>query len=432
MKILIYPGQAEINAALNRPSAGNADIDTSVREVLARVRTEGDAALREFSEKFDGYAPASFKVDDNSLQEAEKHVPEPLRQAMLDASSNIRAFHSAQLQGTEVVNTAEGVKCWSRDVAIEKVGLYVPGGTAPLFSTVMMLAIPARLAGCRDIIICTPPGKDGKVSPLILYAASLAGVTTIYAVGGAQAIAAMAYGTETIPSVYKIFGPGNRYVTRAKDLVRLDGIATDMPAGPSEVLVIVDETANPAFVAADLLSQAEHGADSQVIMLTDSRLMIDLVKNELERQAAQLQRNSIALQSLENSSLILLDTIDECLKISNRYAPEHLILATSDPHLHAAAVVNAGSVFLGNFSSESTGDYMTGPNHTLPTGGYARSYSGLSTGSFMKKIFFQEVTERGLLNIGPATELLAGAEMLGGHRNAVTVRLKYLNDEQNR
>ncbi len=432
MKILIYPGQADISIALNRPSEGTTDIEKSVREVLARVKREGDAALREFSDKYDGYAPASFKVDETSLREAEKYVSEPLRQAMLEAASNIRAFHSAQLQGTSVVNTGEGVKCWSRDVAIEKVGLYIPGGTAPLFSTVLMLAIPARLAGCREIIMCTPPGRDGKVSPLILYAASLAGVTTIYTIGGAQAIAAMAYGTESIPLVYKIFGPGNRYVTRAKELVQLEGTSIDMPAGPSEVLVIADETANPAFVAADLLSQAEHGADSQVIMLTDSRIMLTLVKDELDRQAAQLERNSIALQSLENSSLLLLDTIEDCLKISNRYAPEHLILATSDPHLHAAAVVNAGSVFLGHYSSESTGDYMTGPNHTLPTGGYARSYSGLSTGSFMKKIFFQEITEKGMRKIGPATELLAGAEMLGGHRNAVSVRLKKLNDEQNR
>lgn len=432
MKTLMYPGPADISAALARPSAGNAGIDSSVREVLARVRAEGDVALREFSRKFDGYAPASFKVDENSLIEAGKSVPVELREAMREAHATITAFHSAQLHSTEPVITADGVKCWSADVAIEKVGLYIPGGTAPLFSTVLMLAIPARLAGCRDIIMCTPPGKDGRVNPLILYAATLSGVTDVYTIGGAQAIAAMAYGTESIPSVYKIFGPGNRYVTRAKELVQLEGTATDMPAGPSEVLVIADESANPVFVAADLLSQAEHGADSQVIMLTDSNIMIEKVRTELGKQAALLERNSLAVQSLENSSLILLDTIDECLKVSNRYAPEHLILATSDPYLHAAAVVNAGSVFLGNYSSESTGDYMTGPNHTLPTGGYARSYSGLSTGSFMKKIFFQEVTQRGLLNIGPATELLAGAEMLGGHRNAVSVRLKYLNDEQNR
>mgnify|MGYP001036822728 FL=1 len=432
MDTYIYPGQAEIRTALSRPSAGNTEIDNIVREVLARVKTVGDAALREFSEKFDGYAPASFRVDEVTLREAEKSVPEALRKAINDAYSNIRAFHAAQLQRTDPVNTAEGVKCWSRDLPIDKVGLYIPGGTAPLFSTVLMLALPASLAGCKEIIMCTPPGSDGKINPLILYAASLAGVTSVYMAGGAQAIAAMAFGTESIPAVYKIFGPGNRYVTRAKELVQQEGVAIDMPAGPSELLVIADETANPVFVAADLLSQAEHGADSQVIMLTDSRVMIELVKTEVEKQAALLERSSIALQALENSSLILLDSLHECLKVSNRYAPEHLILATADPYLHAAAVTNAGSVFLGTYSSESTGDYMTGPNHTLPTGGFARSYSGVSTGSFMKKIFFQEVTGTGIRNIGPATELLAGAEMLGGHRNAVSVRLKYLNDEQNR
>jgi histidinol dehydrogenase len=432
MKRLIYPGHEEISAALGRPSAASRDIDDTVREILAMVRSEGDVALRQLSERFDGYAPASFKVDEDTIHQAGENIAPELREAMHQASANITSFHSAQLKSTEPLITTDGVKCWSRDVPIEKVGLYIPGGTAPLFSTVLMLAIPARLAGCRDIIICTPPGRDGRVSPLILYAASLAGVTDIYAAGGAQAIAAMAYGTESIPAVYKIFGPGNSYVTRAKELVQLEGTAIDMPAGPSELMVIADESANPLFVAADLLSQAEHGTDSQVIMLTDSRFIVDQVEAELEKQAALLDRNSIIMQSLENSALILLDTIDECLDVSNRYAPEHLILATADPHRHAAAVVNAGSVFLGNYSSESTGDYMTGPNHTLPTAGYARSYSGLSTGSFMKKIFFQEVTVRGIMNIGPSTELLAGAEMLGGHRNAVSVRLKYLNDEQNR
>jgi len=431
MKKFIYPSPAEISEALARPSAGTGDIDRSVREVLARVRDEGDVALREFSEKFDGYAPASIKVDETELPEAAKLIPEELRKAMLMAHSNITAFHSEQLKGTQVVNTAEGVKCWSREVAIEKVGLYIPGGSAPLFSTVMMLAIPARLAGCRDIILCTPPGKDGRVSPLILHAAWLCGVTAVYTVGGAQAIAAMAYGTMSIPAVYKIFGPGNRYVTRAKELVQLEGIAIDMPAGPSEVLVIADDSANPSFVAADLISQAEHGTDSQVIMLTDSKEMLEKVQREVEKQVLKIARSEIAGKSLANSSLILLRDIDECLRISNQYAPEHLIIATSDPYAHASAVVNAGSVFLGNYSSESTGDYITGPNHTLPTGGYARSFSGLSTGSFMKKIFFQEVTAQGLMNIGPATELLAGAEMLGGHRNAVSVRLKYLSDEQN-
>ncbi len=432
MKRLLYPDQEKISAVLVRPSAADMEIDGTVRELLGMVRAKGDAALREFSLKYDGYAPASFRVEEAAIKKAGENVAPELREAMRQAYANITSFHSAQLHSPAPVITADGVRCWSRDVPIEKVGLYIPGGTAPLFSTVLMLAIPARLAGCRDIIICTPPGRDGRVNPLILHAASLAGVTDIYAVGGAQAIAAMAYGTESIPQVYKIFGPGNSYVTRAKELVQLEGTAIDMPAGPSELMIIADESANPLFVAADLLSQAEHGTDSQVIMLTDSRIMADRVEAEIERQAALLERNSIAVQSLENSSLIVLETIDECLEVSNSYAPEHLIIATADPYQDAAAVANAGSVFLGNYSSESTGDYITGPNHTLPTGGYARSFSGLSAGSFMKRIFFQEVTERGLLNIGPATELMAGAEKLGGHRNAVSVRIKYLEDEQNR
>ncbi len=431
MKRLIYPSPVEISKALERPSAGIGDIDIIVKEVLARVRAEGDVALREFSLKFDGFAPASFKVEESSFQEAEKHVPEKIRDAMRAALASITAFHTAQLQEPETVETTKGVKCWSRDLAIEKVGLYIPGGTAPLFSTLLMLAIPARLAGCRDIILCTPPGKDGKINPLILYTASLCGVTAIYTIGGAQAIAAMAYGTESIPAVCKIFGPGNRYVTRAKELVQLEGIAIDMPAGPSELLVIADESANPSFVAADLISQAEHGTDSQVIMLTDSRAMMEKVQREVEEQVMKIGRSDIAGKSLANSSLILLPDLDECIRVSNLYAPEHLIIATYNPYIHASAVVNAGSVFLGNYSSESTGDYMTGPNHTLPTSGYARSWSGLTTNSFRKRVFFQEVTARGLRVIGPATELLAGAEMLEGHRNAVSVRLKYLNDEQN-
>ena len=431
MKKLIYPLPVEISKALARPSEGTGDIDSSVRWVLSRVRAEGDFALREFSEKFDGCATDSFLVDETSIKEAEKQVPGKLMEAMRAAHAGITAFHSAQLKETEAVETAEGVRCWSRDVPIGKVGLYIPGGTAPLFSTVMMLAIPARLAGCRDIILCTPPGKDGNVNPLILHAASLCGVTSVYKIGGAQAIAAMAYGTETVPAVYKIFGPGNRYVTRAKELVQLEDIAIDMPAGPSELLVIADDNANPAFVAADLISQAEHGTDSQVVLLTNSQSMLEKVQSEVEEQVMKIARREIAGKSLANSALILLRDIDECIRVSNQYAPEHLILATSDPYAHASAVVNAGSVFLGNYSSESTGDYMTGPNHTLPTSGYARVLSGLNTGSFMKRIFFQEVTSRGVKNIGPATELLATAEMLEGHRNAVSVRLKYLSDEQN-
>jgi len=321
------------------------------------------------------------------------------------------------------------VRCWSRELPIEKVGLYIPGGTAPLFSTVLMLAIPASMAGCREIILCSPPGKNGEIDPLILYAASVSGVTAIYRVGGAQAIAAMAFGTETVPAVYKIFGPGNQYVTKAKELVQTDGIAIDMPAGPSEVLIIADKTSDPRFVAADLLSQAEHGPDSQVIMLTDSSELIDLVRDEVALQVKKLKRRDIALRALENSALILLKSSDDCISFSNMYAPEHLIIAVSNHRSLANRVNNAGSVFLGTYSCESIGDYASGPNHTLPTNGYAKSFSGVSTESFMKKVFFQEITPEGLRNLGPAVELMAEAEMLDAHKNAVSIRLKSLNND---
>lgn len=432
MKKLIYPSQAEIDSALARPSESGDEIDRQVREIILRVRKEGDKALRSFSKKFDGSSPVSFKVEETEIKNAESRVPENLRKALKSAAANIEAFHAAGITEPVVTETTPGVRCWSRDTAIEKVGLYVPGGTAPLFSTVLMLAIPARLAGCRKIIMCTPPGPDGSINPLILYAASLSGVSAVYCVGGAQAIAAMAYGTESVPSVSKIFGPGNRYVTRAKEMVQLDGIAIDMPAGPSELMVIADESANPVFVAADLLSQAEHGTDSQVIMLTCNRQLMERIEREVEDQLALLERREIAVKALENSSMILLDSIEHCLSVSNRYAPEHLIIATVDPYRDSSGVINAGSVFLGHYSSESAGDYMSGPNHTLPTGGHARSLSGISVASFMKKIFFQEVTTTGILNIGPGTEILAGAEMLTGHANAITKRLKYLSDEKNR
>jgi histidinol dehydrogenase len=432
MKKLIYPLQYEIDETLLRPSGGNSEIERQVRKIIQGVKNEGDQALRSFSKRFDGSSPVSFKVDEAEVKDAAVKIPEDLKKALRSAAANIEAFHSAGLADPVIMETSPGVRCWSRDTAIGKVGLYIPGGTAPLFSTVLMLAIPARLAGCSEIIICTPPGRDGKINPLILYAASLSGVSTVYSVGGAQAIAAMAYGTESVPSVFKIFGPGNRYVTRAKELVQLDGVSIDMPAGPSELMVIADESANPVFVASDLLSQAEHGPDSQVIMLTCSRPLIEDVEREIENQLSLLERKEIAIEALGNSSIILLESIDQCLSVSNKYAPEHLIIATSDPYKDSAGVMNAGSVFLGHFSSESAGDYMSGPNHTLPTGGQARSLGGVSVTSFMKKIFFQEVTKAGILRIGPDTEMLAGAEMLGGHANAITVRLKYLRDEQNR
>jgi len=432
MRKLLYPGAAELAEALQRPSAGNREIDLKVREILRRVKSGGDAALREFSEKFDGYAAASLRVEAAEIEQAEREVSPALKKAILSAASNIEKFHHAGLSASEVIETAPGVRCWYRDTPIEKVGLYIPGGTAPLFSTVLMLGIPARLAGCREIVMCTPPGRDGKINPLILWAAKVAGVNAICRAGGAQAIAAMAYGTESVPAVYKIFGPGNKYVTRAKELVQLEGTAIDMPAGPSELMVIAGRSANPAFVAADLLSQAEHGTDSQVIMLTDNREMITLVEQETERQLALLPRKDIAARALENSSLLLLESEELCLETANRYAPEHLIIATPDPMSMAERVASAGSVFLGNYSSESTGDYMTGPNHTLPTGGFARSFSGVTTGSFMKRIFFQEVTAEGIRAIGPDTILMAEAEMLGAHAGAVSARLKYPDDEKNR
>ena len=446
MRKLIYPGDAELAAALERPLAGNSEIDVKVREILASVKSGGDAALREFSEKFDGYAADSLSVEAAEIEQAEREVSPALKNAIRSAAFNIEKFHLAGMgatgvtetapgvaetvpgvthTATGVIETAPGVRCWYRDTPIEKVGLYIPGGTAPLFSTVLMLAIPARLAGCREIIMCTPPGRDGKINPLILWAAKVAGVKAVFRAGGAQAIAAMSYGTESIPAVYKIFGPGNRYVTRAKELVQLEGTAIDMPAGPSELMVIAGRTANPAFVAADLLSQAEHGADSQVIMLTETREMITLVEQETERQLTVLPRKDIAAQSLGNSSLILLGSEEKCVETANRYAPEHLILATPDPMRTAERVTNAGSVFLGNYSSESTGDYMTGPNHTLPTGGFARSFSGVTVSSFMKRIFFQEVTAEGIRAIGPDTVMMAEAEMLQAHAAAVLVRLEY-------
>ncbi len=429
MRKLLYPGAAELTATLERPSDGNREIDLKVRDILSAVKSGGDAALKAFSEKFDGYSSASLRVEAADIEQAELQVSPAMKKAILSAASNIEKFHLAGIGAAEVIETAPGIRCWYRDVPIEKVGLYIPGGTAPLFSTVLMLGIPARLAGCREIVMCTPPGSDGNISPLILWAAKVAGVNAIFRAGGAQAVAAMAYGTESIPAVYKIFGPGNRYVTRAKELVQLEGTAIDMPAGPSELMVIAGTGANPAFVAADLLSQAEHGTDSQVIMLTDSLVMITLVEKETERQLKLLPRKDIAAKSLENSSLILLESEQKCLETANLYAPEHLIIATPDPMRAAGKVTCAGSVFLGYYSSESTGDYMSGPNHTLPTGGLARSFSGVTTASFMKRIFFQEVTAEGIRAIGPDTILMAEAEMLGAHAAAVSARLEYLDKD---
>jgi histidinol dehydrogenase len=428
MKIIKYPEKDSWDALCLRPAIDKKSLDGSVREIMQKVKDENDKALFSFSEKYDGVLIQNLKVSANEILESEKMVSEDLKKAIDTAKSNIEKFHAAQIYTETAVETTIGVKCWRKNVAIEKVGLYVPGGSAPLFSTLLMLAIPAKLAGCNEIIVCTPPGKDGKVSPLILYTASVIGLTEIYRVGGAQAIAAMAYGTESIPKVYKIFGPGNQYVTRAKELVQQDGIAIDMPAGPSELLVIADTSANAEFIASDLLSQAEHGPDSQVVFLTDSNDLIINVKNEIEIQTALLPRKEIALKALENSKLILLNSISDCIALSNIYAPEHLIINTLEPDKAADKVVNAGSVFLGKYSCESAGDYASGTNHTLPTNGYSRNFSGVSAESFLKKITFQEISEDGIKNLGPSIEIMAEAESLYGHKNAVSVRLKSLQN----
>ena len=429
MKTMLYPPQEEWSDLCRRPGININDLENLVKSIISKVKDAGDDAIREFSEMYDGFAPVALKVEEEVIAAAAAKVPEELKAAIEMARLNIEKFHLQSNSAIKVTESIRGVRCWSREVPIEKVGLYIPGGTAPLFSTALMLAIPASLAGCREIILCSPHGRNGEIDPLILYAASVSGVTAIYRVGGAQAIAAMAYGTETVPQVYKIFGPGNQYVTKAKELVQTDGIAVDMPAGPSEVLIIADKTSVPRFVAADLLSQAEHGPDSQVIMLTDNRELIDLIRNEVILQVKQLKRKDIIIKALENSALILLKSLDDCIRFSNMYAPEHLIIAVSDHRTLADRVINAGSVFLGTYSCESIGDYASGPNHTLPTNGFAKSFSGVSKESFMKKVFFQEVTPEGIRNLGPAVELMAEAEMLDAHKNAVSIRLKSLNND---
>lgn len=428
MKIILNPEKKRWELLCQRPGINKNDLDKIVRSIINRVKSVKDKAIFHFSEQFDGVPPGNLKVSPSELCESEGQINKELASAINIAKTNIENFHSSQLKEEPVIETSIGVRCWRKNSAIEKVGLYIPGGSAPLFSTLLMLGIPAKLAGCREVVICTPPGKDGKVSPLILYTAKLIGLTEIYKVGGAQAIAAMAYGTESVPKVYKIFGPGNQYVTKAKEIVQQDGVAIDMPAGPSEVLIIADNSANPEFIAADLLSQAEHGTDSQVIMLTDSKELLEKVKSEVDKQVMLLPRKEIALKALENSKLILLPTLGECIDFSNSYAPEHLIINTRDPGQITDSIVNAGSVFLGKFSCESAGDYASGTNHTLPTNGFAKNYSGVSVDSFIKKISFQELTAEGMKDIGPSIELMAEAENLHGHKNAVSVRLKSLQN----
>lgn len=424
MKEINYPRKEEWAEILKRPALNAANLNDTVQKILDRVKAEGDKAVLECEATFDKVQLNSLAVTKEEVEEAETLVSGELKTAIRLAMKNIETFHAAQRFTGKKVETMPGVTCWQKAVAIEKVGLYIPGGTAPLFSTVLMLATPARIAGCKEIVLCTPPNKEGKINPAILFAARLAGVSKIFKAGGVQAIAAMAYGTESVPKVYKIFGPGNQYVTAAKQLVSLHDVAIDMPAGPSEVEVLADASANPVFVAADLLSQAEHGVDSQAMLITTSPDLINKVKEEVDRQLAQLPRKEIAAKSLENSKLILVNDMDEAVAMTNEYAPEHLIVETENYMDIAERIVNAGSVFLGSLSPESAGDYASGTNHTLPTNGYAKAYSGVSLDSFIRKITFQEITKEGIRAIGPSIEVMAANEQLDAHKNAVTLRLK--------
>lgn len=424
MNIIKYPARSEWKSILSRPTLNTATLRDTVLQVLSDIREKGDQAVIEYEEKFDKVKLASLEVTEEEFAEAEKATDSTLKEAIGKALENIRTFHASQKFEGQKVTTTTGVTCWQKAVAIEKVGLYIPGGTAPLFSTVLMLAAPAKIAGCKEIVLCSPPNREGKINPAILYAAKAAGVSRIFKAGGVQAIGAMAYGTESIPKVYKIFGPGNQYVMAAKQEVSLHDVAIDMPAGPSEVAVLADETANPAYVASDLLSQAEHGVDSQSILITTSEELINAVQEEVEKQLSVLPRKEITEKSLSHSKLILVSSIDEAIEMSNEYAPEHLIIETKD-YMHVAErIVNAGSVFLGPYTPESAGDYASGTNHTLPTNGYAKAYSGVNLDSFTRKITFQEITREGIMNIGPTIETMAANEFLDAHKNAVTVRLK--------
>ena len=426
MKKILYPHKSDWAELLKRPTQDVSTLFENVSTILQNVKANGDKAVLEYAEKFDRVKLESLAVTPEEMKEAEAQVPIELKVAILLAQRNIYTFHKKQKFEGKKVETMEGVTCWQKAVGIEKVGLYVPGGTAPLFSTVLMLAVPAKIAGCKEIVLCTPPNKEGKVNPAILYAAQVAGVSKIFKAGGVQAIGAMAYGTESVPKVYKIFGPGNQYVMAAKQMVAMHDVAIDMPAGPSEVEVIADETANPKFVAADLLSQAEHGVDSQVVLVTTSEKLLEEVEYEVQHQLSRLPRWQIAEQSLANSKLILVKDMEEVISLTNEYAPEHLIIETKDYMELAEKVVNAGSVFLGSFTPESAGDYASGTNHTLPTNGYAKAYSGVSLDSFIRKITFQEISREGIQNIGPAIEVMASHEQLDAHKNAVSVRLNSL------
>jgi histidinol dehydrogenase len=422
MKIIKYPSKENWRQLLQRPGVDNSLLQEVVQTVMNDVKQRGDAAVRQYTREFDRVDLEKFVVSEKEISGSAALISSELRKAIQTAAANVQLFHEKQVQEIEIIETMPGVQCWRKMVGIEKVGLYIPGGTAPLFSTILMLGIPARIAGCKEVVLCSPPDKEGNLHPAILFTTQLVGITKIYKIGGVQAIAAMAYGTETVPQVYKIFGPGNQYVTCAKQLIQQEGIAIDMPAGPSEVCVLADESANPSFVAADLLSQAEHGVDSQVMLVTSSSLLVENVQMEIEKQLAVLNRKEIAAKALENSTIILVKDIDEGIHLANEYAAEHLIIACNDDQIIAGKIINAGSVFLGNYSPESVGDYASGTNHTLPTNGFARAYSGVSVDSFVKKITYQRISKEGLDNIGKVVELMAEAEGLTAHANAVRIR----------
>tara|TARA_B100001175_G_C19459680_1_gene615847 strand:+ start:6 stop:1289 length:1284 start_codon:yes stop_codon:yes gene_type:complete len=424
MKTIKHPKRDVWEDILKRPSQKKANLETIVTDVFNEIKKRGDEALKEFTKKFDGVELEHLQVSQEELKEAESLVSSELKNAIDNAIRNIFNFHKAQEATEEKVETQPGVECWRKVTPIEKVGLYIPGGTAPLFSTVLMLAIPAKIAGCKEIVLCTPPNTEGIVNPAILYAALSVGCTKIFKIGGIQAVGAMTYGSESVPSVYKIFGPGNQYVTAAKQLASLDGVAIDMPAGPSEVLVYGDETGNPDFIASDLLSQAEHGADSQVIFVTYVESLISEVGKAVNRQLKDLPRKEIAEKALDNSVAILIKNEQEALDLINEYGPEHLVIGAKNEKFFIDGITNAGSVFLGNFTPESAGDYASGTNHTLPTNGYAKSYSGVSLDSYTKKITYQKISKEGLKSLGPTIEIMAEAEQLFAHKNAVSLRLK--------
>ena len=426
MNIIRYPEKSEWQKIVERPHLDVSQLNETVASVLADVKQRGDEAVKGYELKFDHVDLPSLEVTKDEIAEAEKLVTKELKEAIQLAHANIKTFHESQRFRSKKVETLPGVTCWQKSVPIEKVGLYIPGGTAPLFSTVLMLATPAKIAGCKEIVLCTPPNREGKVNPAILVAAQIAGVSKIFKAGGVQAIGAMAYGTETVPKVYKIFGPGNQYVMAAKQQVSIHDVGIDMPAGPSEVCVIADDTANAEFVAADLLSQAEHGADSQVFLITTSNKFIDEVQKELGKQLESLPRKEIAQKALENSMIVLVTDMHEAIELSNTYAPEHLVIQTENYEDVAAKVVNAGSVFLGKYACESAGDYASGTNHTLPTHGYATTYNGVNLDSYCRKVTFQHLTEEGVRQIGHAVELMAEAEQLDAHKNAMTVRINSL------